>query len=180
MIQINPSMVPYATFLILKWTTIRLGLSVGIWGTSNHCANPMECPSYRAIMATARCFSQPTGINYGKHGLPIGCFNARTKFVHTKDGHCYLWTIQEEQFLADILYIFCWVCATINIPVIIPCFGGTAPFRAFKHALKEFNGGKYQTLMRKYVHLVPDGTRVPNIVLRRRLTWRNPHEQVSV
>jgi hypothetical protein len=72
MIQINPSPVPYVTFLILKCTTIRLGLSVGIRGTSNNGANPMECPSYRAIMAIARCFSQPAGINYGNVVYHLG------------------------------------------------------------------------------------------------------------
>ena len=147
MIQLNPQTVPYVNFFILKCTTIRLRLRGGIWGTKNRNENEMECPSYRAIMAIAKCFP-PVGINYGKHGFPIGFFNARTKCEHTKEGHCCPWTVKEGQFLASALLIFSWVCAKLSIPVIISCFGGTAAcaplFRALKQGLGEFaQGGEY-------------------------------------
>jgi hypothetical protein len=181
MIQLNPLTVPYVNFFILKCTTIRLGLSVGIWGTKNRNANEMECPSYRAIMAIAKCFP-PVGINYGKHGFPIGFFNARTKCEH-KDGHCCPWKMEEGRFLASALLIFSWVCAKLSIPVIVSCFGGTtacAPlFRALKQGLDEFSGGIYSGIMTRFLHLIEEGTHVSNLVLRRRLTWLDPMKQVS-
>ena len=173
---------PCVNLFILKCTTIRLGLSVGIWGTKNRHENEMECPSYRAIMAIAKCFP-PVGINYGKHGFPIGFFNARTKCEHTKEGHCCPWTVKEGQFLASALLIFSWVCAMLGIPVIVSCFGGTAAcaplFRALKQGLDEFAGGIYSGIMNRFLHLIEEGTHVSNLVLRRRLTWLDPMEQVS-
>ena len=51
MIQLNPTRVPYIMFFILKCTTIRLGLSVGVWGTTNHGKDPMQYSSFCAIVA---------------------------------------------------------------------------------------------------------------------------------
>jgi hypothetical protein len=135
-------------------------------------------------MAIVKCFP-PVGINYGKHGFPIGFFNARTKCEHTKEGHCCPWTVKEGQFLASALLIFSWVCAKLGIPVIVSCFGGTtecAPlFRALKQGLGEFaRGGSTASNTNRFLHLIEEGTHVSNLVLRRRLTWMDPKKQVSV
>ena len=174
MIQLNPKRVPYIMFMILKCTTIRLGLSVGIWGTSNPGADPTQCPSYVAIKAIDKCFPRVEGINYGRNDLRFGCFNSRTICKHDPKGHCLVWTIEEGKFLAAVLCIFSWVCAMIGIPIIFPCFGGTSAcdpfFTAFKQVLQEFYGSVYASIMKRYVHYVPDGTHVSNLRLRLRAT----------
>jgi hypothetical protein len=163
--------------------TIWLGISVGIWGTSNIGADPMQCPSYRAILAIAKCFPQ-SGINYGKQGLPFGCFNDTTICKHDEKGHCHKWTIKDGCFLATVLCMFCWVCAMLGIPVIIPCFGGTQacdPFyKAFKEALQMFVGSAYFSTMSRYVHCVSEGTHVSNLALRQGITWPSINQQVSI
>jgi hypothetical protein len=182
MIQLNSSWVPYVMLLILKCTTIWLEISVGIWGTCNVGADPMQCPSYRAILAITKWFPQ-VGINYGKWGFPFWCFNARTLCKHDEKGHCHIWSIEEGRFLASVLCIFSWVCAKIGIPIIIPCFGGTQAcvpfFHSFKEALMIFDGTAYSTMMTRYVHCVSEGTHVSNMSLRRCITWKSIEEQVS-
>jgi hypothetical protein len=65
--------------------------------------------------------------------------NARSLCAIDGEGHCDKWTIEESRFASSILVIVCWVCAKIGIPVVLPCFGGTAAcakfFKAFTKAI---------------------------------------------
>ena len=172
---------PCVMFMSLKCTSVRKGVSVGIWGTNDPGVDPMLCPTFRVINAMANILPH-TGINFGNRGFPFGCLNARTTCAHDDKGHCLDWTILEAEFIAFLLTILGFVCGMMGVPVMYFDMGGAGSRRLYsrlKLALSLFIGGKYRPIMEQYVHCFPSGTHASNAVVRRRGPWRTPEQQVS-
>ena len=90
MSQLDPSPVPYVPILILKCTTIRLGLNVANWGTMASESDPMECPFFAVAKSLSEIFV-PSNINYGLR-FSFASLCARTICKNDSNGHCLGWS----------------------------------------------------------------------------------------
>jgi hypothetical protein len=114
--DINPYLATHYIFGIAKCTTIRLGISLEGFTHKNDHADTSECPSWRAGHSISEALPY-TNCNLRNGGMNLSWVNARSICKNDGCGHCDVWTIVEAYQAAQLLVIFCYVCAQLDIPV---------------------------------------------------------------
>ena len=136
MAQAKPT-TPHIIAAILKCSTPRLGLSIANFGTCNHGANVLECPSHHSSVVLNQVIP-PNGIDHPNGQSFLG-INARTE-CRTKPHadpklngiHCEDWTPEEAEYTASVLRWFILVLCYMQIPIMFIDLGGTGCARIIK------------------------------------------------
>ena len=73
----------------------------------------------------------------------------------------------EANFAALVIMILCWVCAQLNIPVILPCLAGSSAcahsYKSFSSEMMHFVVTKHQKSICRHVHVTENGMHFSNM-----------------